>query len=211
MLVRSSFVATGPQAARRPAARHSVGGPWGLRSARWSGRGRRSVAVAVGMTLVGALAVPAADARIVVDKSIAGVRLGVTRAAVEARVGKPRSVEDASFNLDTNLRIGLSVLDYGTLKVTLGGKPSELTDESRVEGLATTDRRERTANGLRVGVSRAVLKRRVRGITCDSWKYKGRTTRLCSKENPGGTGTVTRYAMTAGWRVRMISIVQVID
>jgi hypothetical protein len=54
------------------------------------------------------------------------------------------------------------VWSYGLTRVTFDGDRRS----ARVIGLETTSRRERLANGVGVGSTKATVKRRVRGVRC---------------------------------------------
>jgi hypothetical protein len=97
--------------------------------------------------LVAALVLPAfAGGTIVVQKSIAGVGLRMTKAQVRAKLGRPARVVNGvnDFGPYTNLV-------YRRVTVSFQGRQS-------VTGLRTTSRLERTAAGVGVGSSEARLK-----------------------------------------------------
>ena len=113
----------------------------------------RACAVAAAAALVTVLAVSAtAAARIVPQRGIAGVTLGMPLAKVRAAAGRPARVIRGTneFGRFTELR-------YAGLRVTLQGSRS-------VTSIRTTRRAERTASGA--GTTERQLRQRVRGLTC---------------------------------------------
>jgi hypothetical protein len=97
--------------------------------------------------LVAALALPvSAGATIVVQKSIAGIGLRMTKAQVRAKLGRPAHVVNGvnDFGPYTNFV-------YRRVTVSFQGRQN-------VTGLRTTSRLERTAAGVGVGSSEARLK-----------------------------------------------------
>lgn len=102
------------------------------------------------MTIVFVVAVSGAEARIVINRSIAGVRVDDSLHHVHDVLGKPRRVrythDEITGGKDrTDVYRGLSV-------TTIGG---------RVFGISTTRRRERAVGGIHVGIPVATLKRRL--------------------------------------------------
>ena len=117
---------------------------------------RARLAVLV-VALVAALtATSAAPARIVVQKGIAGVHLGMARAKVIALLGQPPKTRSGSnvFGRWTEL-----VYPRATVSFQSG---------RRVTGIRTTSRRERTARGVGPGSTEAQVRARVAGIRCRS-------------------------------------------
>lgn len=103
-------------------------------------------------TLAGALAlVTGAHASIAVNRSVAGVGLGMTAKEVRSKLGRP-SLSSAG-NGARNL-----VYRPRALVVTLIG--------GRVAIVSTRSRRERTAAGVGVGATTAAVRDRVRGARC---------------------------------------------
>jgi hypothetical protein len=92
-----------------------------------------------------------AEARIVVNRSVAGIELGMTAELVLARLGRPTlsTVEAGTRNLVYRRR---------RLVVTLA--------RSRVVIVATRSRGERTRRGVGVGSSVRSIRRRVAGVRC---------------------------------------------
>jgi hypothetical protein len=92
-----------------------------------------------------------AEARIVVNRSVAGIELGMTAEQVVARLGRPSlsTVEQGARNL---------VYSRRRLVVTLS--------RSRVVIVATRSRGEVTRRGIGVGSSVGSVRRRVAGVRC---------------------------------------------
>ena len=115
---------------------------------------RNVVVTTLAVLALAALASPA-GARIVPQRSITGVELGMTRAEVRERLGQPTRVERG------NNEFGhFTVFRYFRLKVTFQG-------DSSVTAVSTTRRRERTRSGVGVGSTRAQVDARVRNTRCN--------------------------------------------
>ena len=107
------------------------------------------------VALAAALAVtPAAPARIVVQKSIAGVQLRMTRAKVIQLLGQPPKRRTG-----TNIFGRWTDFVYPSVRVTF-------QSGARVTSLRTTSRRERTARGVGPGATEAQVRARVAGVRC---------------------------------------------
>jgi hypothetical protein len=112
----------------------------------------RRLTIAGAATLVGALGLTgAAHARITVNRSVAGVGLGMTAKEVRAKLGRPSvaSVSDGSRNLVYRPRALVVTLIAG-----------------RVVMVSTRNRRERTVAGVGVGATAAAVRHRVSGVRC---------------------------------------------
>ncbi len=100
-----------------------------------------------------------ASATIVPQKSIAGAKLGLTRAQVEAQLGPPNRVK-----FRTSESYGFSWRDLVYSRVTVSVfLPS---NGSRVFGLTTKSKLERTTSGVGIGSTRAQVKAGLKGETC---------------------------------------------
>jgi hypothetical protein len=108
--------------------------------------------------LVLLLAVPAAQARIVVQQSIKGIRLGRTVSQVRARLGPPDRIVFRRDPIQGRVR----VYAYGLTRASFS--PGDAS--ARVNVITTRSRRERTARGVGVGSRRAQVAARVRGVRC---------------------------------------------
>ena len=144
-------------------------------------------------SLVAAAAVSAAPAGAVIHpgSSIAGAKLGMTRAEVRATLGEPARVTRG-----TNFFGRFRVFHYFRLKVTFQG-------EQTATSVKTTRLRERTPGGAGVKSTRAQVLARVRNVRCP-------TPTLCHKGRfvPGGRVTVFRLF---GGRVTSVEVGFVID
>ena len=112
-------------------------------------------AVAAAVSLVVLLAVSAtADARIFVQRSIAGVPLHATKAKVRTQLGMPPKV-----------RMGTN--DFGKFTEWIYPRVTvSFQSGSRVTALRTTSRLERTGRHVGVGSTEARVAARVRGVIC---------------------------------------------
>lgn len=162
---------------------------------------RRAAGAAVATLIsAGAFSAVAADADLVVQRSLAGVELGMTRAQVEQVLGEPSDVERPSseiFGRYTELR-------YGLTRVAL----FDGTD-GRVFSVTTTSRRQRTAGGVGVGSTETVLRRKVKGVRCTT--FSGRV-RICTvgRQTPGQTVTDFRIGLKSR-KVARIQLGTIID
>jgi hypothetical protein len=113
----------------------------------------RTLLVVAAATATLALAAPG-GAVIHPGSSIAGVKLGMTKAEVRAKLGEPdRIVRGRTpFGPVTTFR-------YFRLRVIFQGNRN-------VTAVKTTRKRERTPRGVGVGSTRAQVKARVRGVKC---------------------------------------------
>lgn len=156
----------------------------------------RTLAIAL-LTLAAGAALPAAaSATIVPQKSIAGIRLGMSEEEVRARLGDPGQTirETNDFGPYTELvyrRARLRVRLQGTEEVTM---------------VTTASRSERTSRGIRVGSSERSLRRHVRGVRCRTY-FRLRNC-VVGRELPGRT--VTNFHMSRG-RVARVTLGIVID
>ena len=110
------------------------------------------------LTVLVPLALPAgASALVQVDKGIAGARLDNTKAQVRAALGRPASVHNGTndFGPFTTYRY------RGGLRVNFQGRTS-------VTSVSTGGRGDRTARGVGVGSRESTVRRRVRGVRCET-------------------------------------------
>ncbi len=89
---------------------------------------------------------------IVPQVEVAGVHLLMSAAGVEHVIGTPRSLKVVG---------GARRMDYGRTKVYLS-----LTEDGTVFRVTTTDKRQRTTTGVRVGSLAVAVRRGVPGARC---------------------------------------------
>jgi hypothetical protein len=136
-----------------------------------------------------ALAPAATEARIVPQRSIAGVHLGMTQARVRAVVGRPDHV------ISTRNAFGqYKVFLYRRrqLQVIFQGRDA-------VTSVATESRRERTRSGVGVGSSERGVRRGVRGVRCETIA----ATRSCHVGTLSAGRRVTDFLLRRGHVVRV--------
>jgi hypothetical protein len=104
--------------------------------------------------IAAAVLAAAAEATIVVQRSIAGVSIALSQKKVRAILGKPRRVIHArnAFGPYVEYRYRRLVLDFQ------GGNP--------LSSISTTRRSERTARGIGVGSTRRQVRLKVHGVRC---------------------------------------------
>jgi hypothetical protein len=113
------------------------------------------VALSCGFPL---LLLPAAEARIVPQRGIAGIHLEMTRAQVVRAKGRP----DADRVIPNEILGRQRELRYGRTRVYFGGTRRD----AGVVSVRTTDRRQRTRTGVGVGSREAAVRVGVFGIRC---------------------------------------------
>ena len=117
----------------------------------------RLLAVAAATAL---LSVTPAGGAIVVQRSIAGVALGMTKAQVRAILGSPTRVRDGKSPAGHFVQ-----LVYGRVTVEFQDAP-----HVTVTTLRTSSRLERTATGVGVGSTERAVRRAVPDVACYGWK-----------------------------------------
>jgi hypothetical protein len=116
--------------------------------------GRRRIVAAVLAIGIAIGTVEAAGAEIVLQRSIAGVELGMTKAAVRGILGEPRRIIRG-----TNEFGQFTAFRYSRLQVSFQGNTT-------VTHLRTNRLSERTAEEVGVGTTRAGVLDRVTGVRC---------------------------------------------
>jgi hypothetical protein len=156
---------------------------------------RRAALISVVLALVAA--VPA-GALIVVQKSIAGVKLGMTAKQVRDVLGKPDAV---SYPKDP-IQGTVKRYRYGLTEVFIApGK------DGRVYLVTTRSTRQKTSDGVGVGSSEAFVHAHVDNVHCEG----SRDTRICQvgKALPGHR--VTTFFIARTGKVKRVSLGFVID
>jgi hypothetical protein len=100
-----------------------------------------------------------AHARIVPNRGMAGVRLGMSQQRVLDILGDPTT--------DFTYRSGMTTYAYDALRLRVSFLPGG-GDTNDVFMLFTSGRKERTKEGVGVGTSESTLRRRLRGEQCFS-------------------------------------------
>jgi len=166
---------------------------------------RRSLVqfLAAAMAMPGAaLAAPAPAPhvlRLVPQVSIHGVELGMTPAQVQGKLGHPDATHKGrqpGIGATMTLTFGLTTVRFA------GTKPS-----SQAVTITTTSRRERTARGVGVGSSEAVVHQRVPGAKC-LVEYGYRHC-VVGTQKPGQI--ITDFSIGDSGRVTRISLARVLD
>jgi len=144
-----------------------------------------------------ALALTASSARavIVVQRSIGGVKLQMTKAQVRAKLGRP-------------MRVRVLANEFGTVR-ELFYKRVTVTFQSgdRVTNVRTTSPLEQTASGVGVGSTKFQVKAAVHNVTCKN--ESGFKHCFVGAFLPGRT--VTDFRLRNNGRVSSVSIGFVID
>jgi hypothetical protein len=156
----------------------------------------RAAALAVGLSLVAAAP---AQARIVPQQGIGGIRLAMTAREVRSHLGAP----DLARFVDDPIQGRVRVYRYGRNVARFS--PGDLHD-ARVNTVTTTSRAERTSRGVGVGSSRRQVAHRVPRVRCAV--VSGADLCLIGMLRPGRT--VTTFFITDG-RVSRVTVGVVID
>ncbi len=118
----------------------------------------RSLAL-IALALIALALSAAAPAAIVPQHSIAGVKLGMSRAQVKAKLGKPKRVR-----YHKSSPIGLTYRELVYSRVTVSVYATE--NGEKVFDLRTTSKLERTKSGVGVGSTLPRLRAGLKGETC---------------------------------------------
>jgi hypothetical protein len=154
-------------------------------------------ALVVAFALLALSAAPA-EAKIVVQRSMKGIGLGMTVREVRDRLGAPDRI---SFRHD-EIQGRVRVYAYGLTRASFS--PG---DQARVNTISTTSRHERTSRGIGVGSARAQVAAKVPGVRCRV--EFGTDHCYVGSFNPGRR--VTDFLIGANGRVRRVTIGFVID
>lgn len=92
-----------------------------------------------------------------VQRSMKGIRLGMTVREVRDRLGAPDRISFRNDEIQGRVR----VYAYGLTRASFS--PG---DEARVNSISTTSRHERTSRGIGVGSARAQVAGKVPGVRC---------------------------------------------
>jgi hypothetical protein len=152
------------------------------------------VRVALVATIALAFGAPVAHGAIVVQHSIGGIALDMTKAQVHAKLGRP-------------MRVHVGSNDFGTFRELVYRRVT-VTFQSgdRVTNVRTTSPLEQTARGVGVGSTKFAVKSRVHNVTCKN--ESGFRHCFVGAFLPGRTVTDFRLS---GNRVSSVSIGFVID
>ena len=160
---------------------------------------RLRLPVALTATLAFAVVAAPAHAVIVPQKSIKGIRLGLTQNGVRAAAGKPTKVR----TINNEIMGKVIEWSYGKTKVLFNGR----TSSAKVINLETTSATERTAGGIGVGSTRAEVLAKIKGVKCEN--ESGFRHCYVGKFLPGRT--VTDFRLSKANKVTLVDIGIVID
>ena len=152
-----------------------------------------TIAISVG-------AASAAEARIDVDRGMAGARVGMTDAAARKVLGSPTSSRRVkNRNGARELRRSFEASGVRTVARRAGGGPY------RVEIIFTRSKKQRTRGGVGVGSSERTLRRKLSGITCTTYASTNGRARDCSTR--GSSRRQTSFGVSL--KTRRVTRVQV--
>ena len=159
---------------------------------------RRLAVLTATVTSFGLLAVPA-HAVIVPQKSIKGIRLGLSQAGVRTAAGEPTKKR----TVDSEIMGRVAEWSYGKTKVLFNGRGAS----AKVINLRTTSATERTPGGIGVGSTRAQVLAKIKGVKCEN--EDGFRHCYVGKFLPGRT--VTDFRLSKSNVVTLVDIGIVID
>jgi hypothetical protein len=149
-------------------------------------------------TLLVLLAAPAAaDATVVPQKSIAGVRLGMTQTQVRAELGRPGRIKQGNNDFGP-----FTQFVYSKRKIVVS-----FQGRTRVTSVYTSSRSQRTSKSVGVGSSEHRLLLRVRHVRCETF---GNDVRSCHVGRFEGGRVVTDFRLRRK-RVVNVTVGRVID
>lgn len=153
---------------------------------------RRIFIIAAVTALAGAAP---AQARIVPNRGMAGVRLGMSQQRVLDILGDPST--------DFTYRSGITTYAYEKLRLRVSFLPGG-GDTNDVFMLFTNGRRERTKEGVGVGTGESTLRRRLHGEHC----FSNSVGRFCTLGGGDeGAGPETSFAIGRRHRVKSVRII----
>ena len=155
-----------------------------------------TVAAVIGLllALVPASSAPADTHLMVLNRSMAGVRIGDSIARLHRVLGQPKAVENEDNEITGSMRIDV----YGKLSFSSYG--------GSILAMKTTRRSIRTRSGIGVGTTKRRLERKFPGLSC-----YGRTCEIVAGGGPGTIGKrVTLFRVRNGV-VKYVVIGRVID
>jgi hypothetical protein len=138
---------------------------------------------------------PDAVALIQVDRGIAGARLGASRADVRAALGSPSKTASGTNEFGPWVRYTFA----GGLRVFFQGR-------EEVTSVQTTGLGDRTARGVGVGSSESAVRKRVPGVTCETFE----SIRSCHTGDLAPGRRVTDFRIVNG-KVDRVTVGIVID
>jgi hypothetical protein len=151
---------------------------------------RKAAVLALVAAAFAATAAPA-GATIVLGRSIADVKLNMSRWEVRGVLGEPGSITRGRNEFGP-----YRVFHYFRLEVTFQGNQN-------ATAIKTWRKRERTASGIGVGSTKAELRDRVGGLHCDG--------RVCWQGRLRAGARVTVFRLSTTDRISSVSVAFVID
>ncbi len=118
-------------------------------------RSSRLYVLSVLLVLVVGLSAATAQATVVIGQSIAGVKLGDSKAQVRKTLGKPSRTDPSDFFYPTS--VGLRVHFKG----------------GRVDGILSTSKKQKTSKGITIGSSSAAVKAAYPSAKCSTGPLGG--------------------------------------